>query len=36
LCLPDADYYIVRPGCCQEIELALEPVRGGVSRRSDE
>jgi hypothetical protein len=29
-CLPDADYYVLRPGCCAEIEAGLARVREGV------
>lgn len=31
-CLPEADYYVVRPGCCPELDGDLAPVRLGVTR----
>ena len=32
-CLPDADYYIVREGCCAAVTDTLVAVRPGVYRR---
>jgi hypothetical protein len=29
-CLPEADYYVLRPGCCPDIEARLAPIREGV------
>jgi len=29
-CLPEADYYVLRPGCCTVLAGALRSVRGGV------
>ncbi len=29
-CLPEADYYVLRPGCCSEIASRLSPIRPGV------
>ena len=34
-CLPDADYYVLRPGCCPEIEGALIEQRPGVFARTE-
>jgi hypothetical protein len=34
-CLPDADYYVLRPGCCPEIASELNPVRPGVYEPND-
>jgi hypothetical protein len=32
-CLPEADYYVLRPGCCPELVEQLEPVRDQVYTR---
>jgi hypothetical protein len=29
-CLPNADYYVLRPGCCPDLVTGLEPVRPSV------
>ena len=29
-CLPDADYYVLRPACCPELESELTMIRNGV------
>jgi hypothetical protein len=34
-CLPPADYYVLRPGCCAEIAAELLEVRDDVYRRPD-
>ncbi|MGH2446597.1 MAG: ArnT family glycosyltransferase [Candidatus Limnocylindria bacterium] len=34
-CLPEADYYVLRPDCCPEIEAQLLMVRSGVFRQED-
>jgi hypothetical protein len=34
-CLPDADYYVLRPGCCPEIAAELSAIRHGVFERQD-
>jgi hypothetical protein len=33
-CLPDADYYVLRPGCCPDIVAGLEPVRPFVYQQA--
>jgi hypothetical protein len=32
-CLPDADYYMLRPGCCVTLEASLTRVHANVFRR---
>jgi hypothetical protein len=32
-CLPDVDYYVLRPGCCESLAADLDLVRAGVYRR---
>ena len=32
-CLPDADYYMLRPGCCDELEASLTRVHSNVFLR---
>ena len=29
-CLPEADYYVLRPGCCPDLDSSLREVRPGV------
>lgn len=35
-CLPDADYYVLRPGCCAEIAAELILIRPRVFERRDQ
>jgi hypothetical protein len=34
-CLPNADYYVLRPGCCEEIAAELSSVRPGIFERRE-
>ena len=35
-CLPEADYYVLRPGCCPDIAAELRSVRPSVFEREDQ